>query len=173
MVDKHNPYPTVWINGKQHYLHRVIAVKARGGVPLDDDECVHHRDENKENNDPDNLMIMRSNADHIALHGGNEPNYDPIRKHWFCEDRKMKIVSHCKCGAEIYGYAKYCSACYKQNKAEHIPNAQVLEYMIYKQRGNFTALGKTYGISDNGVRKWCKKYGPSYKSRNYKHGLVA
>jgi len=26
-------------------------------------------------------------------------------------------------------------------------------------------VGKKYGVSDNAVRKWCKRYGLPYKSR--------
>lgn len=35
-------------------------------------------------------------------------------------------------------------------------------------KGNFTQLGKKYSVSDNTVRKWCKKYDLPYHSSDYK-----
>ena len=33
-------------------------------------ECVHHIDRNRKNNDPSNLMVFKSNSDHIGFHAG-------------------------------------------------------------------------------------------------------
>lgn len=33
---------------------------------------------------------------------------------------------------------------------------------------NFSKVGQKYGVSDNAVRKWCKAYGLSTKSSDYK-----
>jgi hypothetical protein len=46
--------------------HRVVA-EALAGRPLKPDEHVHHRDENKHNNFPENLMVL-SVKEHLALH---------------------------------------------------------------------------------------------------------
>lgn len=47
--------------------HRVVAEQMLGR-PLRPGEIVHHIDGNKRNNDPDNLMILRSQSEHAALH---------------------------------------------------------------------------------------------------------
>lgn len=46
--------------------HRVVA-EALLGRPLKPDEHVHHRDEDKHNNSPENLVVL-SATDHLALH---------------------------------------------------------------------------------------------------------
>lgn len=43
--------------------------------------------------------------------------------------------------------------------------------LIYKSEKRFTKysfveIGKLYGVSDNAVRKWCKKYGLPYRRRD-------
>ena len=54
----------------KHYgkhLHRVVAEEMLGR-PLVKGEVVHHIDENKQNNDPSNLMVFPSQADHARHH---------------------------------------------------------------------------------------------------------
>lgn len=48
------------------YLHRIVA-EAKLGRFLREDEIVHHKDGNKENNHWDNLEIM-TQSEHIHLH---------------------------------------------------------------------------------------------------------
>lgn len=51
--------------------------------------------------------------------------------------------------------AKLNNKCYV-NKEDLLSN-------IIKLNGNLTQIGKMYGITDNAVRKWCKKFGfPSH-----------
>jgi hypothetical protein len=47
-------------------LHRVLAENKLGRL-LEANEVVHHIDENKDNNDPENLNVM-TNANHSRLH---------------------------------------------------------------------------------------------------------
>lgn len=47
--------------------HRVVAEK-KLGRKLRDGEVVHHIDGNKRNNDPDNLMVFSSQAEHASYH---------------------------------------------------------------------------------------------------------
>lgn len=46
--------------------HRVV-MERKLGRPLRDDEIVHHVDEDKSNNDPENLEVM-SQSDHARHH---------------------------------------------------------------------------------------------------------
>ena len=48
--------------------HRVIAER-KLGRPLKKGEIVHHIDSNYRNNDPDNLMVLSSQAEHCRIHG--------------------------------------------------------------------------------------------------------
>lgn len=53
------------------YEHILVAEKILDRK-LKEQECVHHKDKNRTNNSPDNLMIFKTNEDHIAYHGGAE-----------------------------------------------------------------------------------------------------
>ena len=53
------------LNGRHE--HRVVAEKAIGR-PLRAGEVVHHKDENKHNNSPDNLEVLGSQSEHAARH---------------------------------------------------------------------------------------------------------
>lgn len=79
---------------------------------------------------------------------------------WYCED----------CGCEISKGATYCRECYKKrsHKVNH-PSKEELYNFLVKNRGNFSLAGRTYGVSDNAVRKWCDSYGISRSSGFYKN----
>lgn len=49
------------------HTHRIIA-EQKLGRELKKGEVVHHEDENKRNNDPDNLRVFASQAEHAAYH---------------------------------------------------------------------------------------------------------
>lgn len=51
--------------------HRVVAEKMLGRS-LKENEVVHHIDKNKKNNHPSNLMVFRSQSEHIRWHLEND-----------------------------------------------------------------------------------------------------
>lgn len=60
------------------HTHRIVA-EQKLGRPLRKGEVVHHIDENKRNNDPDNIRIFPSQAEHARYHmlkKHNNPDYD-------------------------------------------------------------------------------------------------
>lgn len=71
---------------------------------------------------------------------------------------KQKIINK--------GYTdKQLSAYYKNRKVER-PLQEVLESNL--KNGNFVSVGVLYNVSDNCIRKWCKYYNLSTKSKDYK-----
>jgi hypothetical protein len=82
------------------YEHRLVAEQMLGR-PLRPEEEIHHKDGNKQNNDPSNLQVMPSSYHHHALHRKNnialrnpgEPN--------------PRLSCECGCGKE---FAKYDSS---------------------------------------------------------------
>lgn len=67
------------INGKRVRLHRYVWCKYNGEIPKGVD--VHHKDEDKENNDISNLMLITSSK-HNSFHSGERiySNYEEERQ---------------------------------------------------------------------------------------------
>jgi group I intron endonuclease len=90
--------------------------------------------------------------------------------------QKQQIVkSYCeKCGKEITKGSKLCFDCnhFLQMLNSNKPDKEVLIKDLYNSQGNFTRIGNKYGVSDNEVRKWCKKYEIPYKSSDYKTAIL-
>ena len=64
---------------------------------------------------------------------------------------------------------KFCSLdCYNIDRSKTRPPYEELINKLKENKGNFTAVGKFYGVTDNAVRKWCKLYQISNKSKDYK-----
>jgi hypothetical protein len=70
----------------------------------------------------------------------------------------VKLTGEClKCGKEVYG-TKYCSVhCSRLgNRKVYRPQKKTLKKLISTM--SWCAIGRKYGVSDNAVRKWAKKY---------------
>ena len=59
-----------------------------------------------------------------------------------------------------------CLECARKEQAKNIPPKEELELLIYELP--FTEIGKRYGVSDNSVRKWCKKYKLPFRKKDMK-----
>ena len=71
--DYPNPYRVLPDGRRLAYLHRVLAECAIGRY-LRSGEVVHHRDGNPANNDPSNLLVCSSAAQHRYVHRYGESN---------------------------------------------------------------------------------------------------
>ena len=75
------------------------------------------------------------------------------------------MAKRCECCKEIFetknDEQKYCSQrCSQMGQRKVVrPNKEELEELIKDKKIPFVHLGKLYGVSDNAVRKWAKKYG--------------
>jgi len=69
------------------------------------------------------------------------------------------------CGKQIDSHSTRCDECSKklQRKVER-PSKEELSQLL--QKSNFSAIGRTYGVSDNAVRKWCKYYDLPYRKKD-------
>ena len=85
--------------------------------------------------------------------------------------QKYRATKTCSiCGAPISSKSKtgLCEKHYKEEVRKHIPSKEELLETIYFYNGVFTKVGTHYGVSDNAIRKWCKSYGMSSHSKDYK-----
>lgn len=131
------------------YEHRVIAEEFMGR-PLRDDEEVHHLDEDKLNNHPENLLVL-PNSQHLKLHAwmkrmNIDPTAYPTRYCKTCNKvLAVVLVNYCSTACAAVGTRKVT----RPTRDELIDDISKLP-MIW--------VGAKYGVSDNAVRKWCKAY---------------
>lgn len=179
------------------YEHILVAEKILGRK-LKEEECVHHKDKNRINNSPDNLMVFKTNEDHIAFHGGAEAilgedgAYYCIRKDskyiYYYGNRTRKDIDTgiidnesiyvkknkqkdlCQVCKTNYKYikAQMCIDCRRKEQAKNIPPKEELEKLIHDLP--FTKIGEIYGVTGNAISKWCKKYNLPYRKSDMKVG---
>lgn len=162
----------------------ICGVSSWNGVKLPLE--LHHKDGNHYNNNLENLQILCPNCHSIqeGNSGANVGKYATVQElvdysHLECEavngvgvqipavapSKKKKY--YCKdCGKEISnsGYTSLCYDCYaKTTRKVEWPEREVLKQKIRNQ--SFLSLSREYGVTDNAIRKWCKKYNlPSTKA---------
>lgn len=76
---------------------------------------------------------------------------------------KEKTIHYCQnCGKIISSKAKYCLECSaKERQVVERPSRELLKEKIKKQ--SFVSIANEYGVSDNAIRKWCKKENLPFK----------
>jgi hypothetical protein len=74
------------------------------------------------------------------------------------KNKKDPIVYYCKCGNKVSRKGNRCMKCakYQERKIKNRPSYNQLLEDINKT--NYTKTGEKYGVSDNCIRKWIKKY---------------
>ena len=60
-----------------------------------------------------------------------------------------------------------CQECRSKERVKNIPEKEELEKLIFNIP--FTEIGRKFGVSDNAVRKWCKKYQLPNKAKDIKN----
>jgi group I intron endonuclease len=68
------------------------------------------------------------------------------------------------CNKQINNRNTFCLNCYLEDKAKNIPEKEKLinDLLTY----SMLQIGKKYNVSDNAVRRWCKKYELPYKRKD-------
>lgn len=153
-------YKQVSILDDNHVCHRIhvhdLVAKYYCENPKSLKE-VHHIDGNKENNDYRNLMwcTRKFNMDEMIKF------YNKNKEKFYCKD----------CGKTISYGATYCSNCVNKhckNKVDSPMSDTLISKVLLINNGNFTKSAKEFGITDNALRKRCKKLGLPYSSRDYR-----
>lgn len=99
------------------------------------------------------------------------------KKEWKCADCGKSIsYGAIRCNKCNNLYRTQCrikpnskSLTKKETKIELLPTTkEELNQLLLDNNGNFTKVGKLFNISDNGLRKWCKKLDLPTHSSDYK-----
>lgn len=141
--------------------HRLVA-EHNIGRPLKGEEVVHHIDEDRTNNNPNNLIVFVTHSDHARYHRTGimieaEPNV------FFSPQQEFQCPT---CSKVFYDITrKYCSdSCIVRERKVERPSREELLVLIKSKP--FTQIGNSFGVSDNAVRKWCKAYELPYKKKD-------
>lgn len=127
---------------------------------------LDHINGNRTDNRLENLRYLCPNCDRQQDTFGakNKTRYYDFplkqRKKYTCEI----------CGKNLNYKNTMCQDCYQKSKAKNIPSKEVIIEEL-KNFTTFVALGKKYNVSDNTVRKWCKKYNLPYKTSEVQEWL--
>ena len=112
---------------------------------------LHHINGNHNDNRLENLQILCPNC-HSLTENFNGKKLRKEQK--YCPDCGNPIGNHSE-------YCKHCAPKHRPNpsikiKEEDRPSKEELLKLI--KTTSFTEIGRMYGVTDNAIRKWCKKY---------------
>lgn len=127
---------------------------------------LDHIDGDTNNNELSNLRWVCPNCDRqLPTYAGRNKKREKV-------SLPKKVCK--KCGKEIGYRNEYCFKCFSEIKSESIklnsdnkkPDRNTLKKLIREK--SFLELGRIFNVSDNAIRKWCKKYNLPYKSSEIK-----
>lgn len=111
---------------------------------------LHHINGNHNDNRLENLQILCPNCHSLT---DNYSGKKLKKEQKYCPD----------CGNLIGNNSNYCKHCSPKHRLnsvkvsdENKPSKEDLLELIKTKP--FTEIGKMYGVTDNAIRKWCKKY---------------
>jgi hypothetical protein len=115
------PYKHVRVSGRLTYKHRAIYEQHFGSIPPGHE--VHHKDENKLNNDPGNLEILPV-GEHKRLHAG----WKLIDGAWWkpctrCRELKPLLTGFHQRKAAANGL-NHCKPCHSIDERERLAKAK-------------------------------------------------
>ena len=133
---------------------------------------LHHKDGDRLNNELENLQVLCPNCHSLTENFAGKATKKATKKTTKKADSEKKKYFCIDCGEEISSSGKRCVKCagkYKQNAEMKELTREKLKDLI--RTTPFTIIGKQFGVSDNAIRKHCKKFNLPYKSKEIKQFL--
>ncbi len=163
-----NPYEKVSNDRTYRQNVHVRVAEEKLGRRIGKSEIVHHIDEDKTNNDPENLLVFRTKGDHTLHHAKIETEMFQTRDGSFVVCKVQRTCPHCERLFEPNNNRNVhcsliCSTAAASLKAQERlvggrrSNKDELEEDIGKLP--LTKIGDKYGVSDNAVRRWARNLG--------------
>jgi len=145
-------HPLSMVGGIVYYHRHVASIKI--GRWLNKEEQVHHINENRLDNRPENLDIL-SPEEHTKVH--HPINWDNSIIKCICCEKKFAPKKRTQ---------KCCSkSCKASMPTKLFIEKHELEKLVWKMPT--TEVAKIFGVSDKAIEKRCKKLGISKPPRGY------
>lgn len=142
------------------YEHILVAEEIMGRQLLENEE-VHHLDGYRDNNDPSNLLVLYK-CQHAKLHswlrkGTYKGEAVEMAELEITEPRPRRSCEVCN-NPLTKGQKKYCSVECSSFSSRKVKRPPPEELAILMKTESWLAMGERYGVSDNTVRQWARKY---------------
>jgi hypothetical protein len=137
------------------------------GRKLGKKEIVHHADEDKTNNSPENIIVLRSAGDHTRIHAKIPVEVFQTSDGSCVVVKQQRECPHClRLFEPDNNRDVHCSLlCYTAEKAKNIPSAEELKQLVWSKPT--TQVAKDFNVSDNAIINWCEKYGIAKPPRGF------
>jgi predicted nucleic acid-binding Zn ribbon protein len=151
------------------YEH-IYVVEESLGRHLTEDEEVHHLDGNRENNRPENLLVL-TGPQHTKLHMWLRKGAPGIKRFYsntYNKDNNEKENTCLICDKPLYrNQEKTCSSECSQILSRRVerPTKDELYKLIWEMPT--VKVAKKFKVSDKAIEKWCKSYGIEKPPRGY------
>lgn len=151
-------------NWKGYVYEHIVVAESVLGRNLLNDELVHHLDGDRSNNRSCNLLVLprseHSKIEHWLLCGAPSAKADGKNRMNSGKPKWAKPDYCTICGITLQGTQINCCSNECSNLYRQKVKRPSKECLIDELRKNsILSTGKKYGVSDNAVRKWMKRYG--------------
>lgn len=149
-IDRRHPLASSLVTGVVYYHRHVLSVKL--GRWLESWELVHHKDEDRTNNDPTNLEL-KTRSKHASDHQIERYGRKKYRRCGYCNDRFWPD--------KRFGNrrSKFCSQrCAHEASVKATISKRRLRRLISRGK-TYESIGRRYGITGAAVKKKAVKFG--------------
>lgn len=159
------------VNGKSKYQHVIVAEEVIGRK-LKRGECVHHKDENKVNNDPGNLIVFASKADHVSFHRRelDDGCLIPVGDGTFmCSPKPLPLLKCSQCQKPFRAVRKkgrnvFCSQACASASQQRVIRPSTDELIAQIEKSSYEQVARDLSVSSNAIRKWLRRDGINPKT---------